>query len=230
MSPNLPRVLLADDHVILLEAFRKLLEPVCHVVGAVADGRALVDAALRLEPDIVVADINMPQLNGLDACEHLKTRLPQTKLIFLTVNEDPETAMDAIRRGASGYLLKKSASTELFEAIRKVFSGRTYLTPFISREPVAVFVAKAKSSATVGSLTLRQREVLQLLAEGRSMKETADVLKVTARTIAFHKYSMMDQLGLKTTAELIRHAADLGLVSGHATSSGRLANPFTCQF
>ena len=230
MSPNLPRVLLADDHVILLEAFRKLLEPVCHVVGAVTDGHALVDAALRLKPDIVVADISMPQLNGLDACEHLKTRLPQTKLIFLTVNEDPETAMDAIRRGASGYLLKKSASTELFEAIRKVFSGRTYMTPFISREPVAVFVAKAKSSPTVGSLTLRQREVLQLLAEGRSMKEAADVLKVTARTIAFHKYSMMEQLGLKTTAELIRHATDLGLVSGHATSSGRFANPSACQF
>ena len=230
MSPNLPRVLLADDHVILLEAFRKLLEPVCHVVGAVTDGHALVDAALKLKPDIVVADISMPQLNGLDACEHLKTRLPQTKLIFLTVNEDPETAMDAIRRGASGYLLKKSASTELFEAIRKVFSGRTYLTPFISREPVAVFVAKAKSSATVGSLTLRQREVLQLLAEGRSMKEAADVLKVAPRTIAFHKYAMMEQLGLKTTAELIRHATDLGLVSGHATSSARLANSSACQF
>jgi DNA-binding NarL/FixJ family response regulator len=184
----------------------------------------------QVDPACVVADINMPQLNGLDACEHLKTRLPQTKLIFLTVNEDQETAMDAIRRGASGYLLKKSASTELFEAIRKVFSGRTYLTPLISREPVAVFVAKAKSSATVGSLTLRQREVLQLLAEGRSMKEAADILKVTARTIAFHKYSMMEQLGLKTTAELIRHATDLGLVSGHATSSGRLANPSTCQF
>jgi DNA-binding NarL/FixJ family response regulator len=221
---------LADDHVILLEAFRKLLEPVCHVVGAVTDGRALVDAALKLKPDIVVADINMPQLNGLDACEHLKTRLPQTKLIFLTVNEDQETAMDAIRRGASGYLLKKSAAIELFEAIQKVSHGRTYLTPFISRDPVAVFVAKAKSIKTVGSLTLRQREVLQLLAEGRSMKEAADVLKVTARTIAFHKYSMMEQLGLKTTAELIRHAADLGLVSGHATSSGRLANPSTCQF
>jgi DNA-binding NarL/FixJ family response regulator len=230
MSANRPKVLLADDHVILLEAFRKLLEPVCHVVGAVADGRALVDAALKLKPDIIVADINMPQLNGLDACEHLQTRLPQMKLIFLTVNEDPETAMDAIRRGASGYLLKKSASTELFEAIQKVFSGRTYLTPFISREPVAVFVAKAKSSATVVGLTLRQREVLQLLAEGRSMKEAADVLKVTARTIAFHKYSMMEQLGLKTTAELIRHATDLGLVSGHPTSSGGLGNPSTCQF
>lgn len=230
MAAKQPRVLLADDHVILLEAFKKLLEPVCLVVGAVTDGRALVDAALKLKPDIVVADINMPQLNGLDACEQLKTLLPQTKLIFLTVNEDPETAMDAIRRGASGYLLKKSAVTELFEAIQKVSQGLTYLTPFISREPVAVFFSKAKSARAVGTLTLRQREVLQLLAEGRSMKEAAEVLQVTARTIAFHKYSMMEQLGLKTTAELIRHATDLGLVSGHLTPVDRGAGSSACQF
>ncbi len=230
MSANRPRVLLADDHVILLEAFRKLLEPVCRVVGAVTDGRALVAAAIKLKPDIIVADINMPQLNGLDACEHLKTRLPRTKLIFLTVNEDPETAMDAIRRGASGYLLKKSASNELFEAIQKVFSGRTYMTPYISREPVAVFVARAKSSETAGSLTLRQREVLQLLAEGLSMKEAADVLKLTTRTIAFHKYTMMEKLGFKTSAELICHATDLGLVSRHATALDRRANPSARQF
>jgi DNA-binding NarL/FixJ family response regulator len=230
MAAKQPRVLLADDHVILLEAFKKLLEPVCVVVGTVTDGRALVDAAFKLKPDIVVADINMPRLNGLDACEQLKPRLPQTKLIFLTVSEDPETAIDAIRRGASGYLLKKSAATELFEAIQKVSQGLTYLTPFISREPVGVFFSKAKNTKTVGTLTLRQREVLQLLAEGRSMKEAADVLHVTARTIAFHKYSMMEQLRLKTTAELIRHATDLGLVSGHMTPIDRVASSFACQF
>jgi DNA-binding NarL/FixJ family response regulator len=228
MAANRPSVLLADDHVILLEAFKKLLEPVCHVVGAVIDGRALVDAALRLKPEIVVADINMPRLNGLDACENLKAKLPETKFIFLTVNEDPETAMDAIRRGASGYLLKKSASTELFEAIQKVSSGRTYLTPFISREPTAVFISRAKNTKASSNLTLRQREVLQLLAEGRSMKEAADALKVTARTIAFHKYSIMEHLGLKTTAELIRHASDLGLVSSHAHSPAQPASSPAC--
>ena len=206
--------MLADDHALLLEAFRRLLEPAFEVVGAVGDGRALLQAAERLEPDVIVTDIGMPQLNGLDACERLKQSVPGAKLIFLTVNEDLETAAEAVRRGATGYLLKKSAPSELFEAIRQVLQGRVYITRLVSQEPVNVFVSRAKDGADARGLSLRQREVLQLLAEGRSMKEAADVLKVATRTIAFHKYSMMEQLGVKTGAELVQHAVHLGLVAG----------------
>jgi DNA-binding NarL/FixJ family response regulator len=207
------RVLIADDHALLLEAFRKLLEPHCDIVGGVTDGRALVEEAERTRPDVIVADISMPRLNGLDACTLLRARLPETRLIFLTVNEDRDIAEEAIRRGAMGFILKKSASSELFTAIRHVLAGRHYITGLICHEPIGVFVARARTSVTHHELSARQREVLQLLAEGRSMKETADLLGVVARTVAFHKYSMMEQLGLKTGAELVRHAVRLGLVS-----------------
>ena len=210
---KLPRVLLADDHAILLEAFAKLLEPTCNVVGTVTDGRALLAAVEKLQPDLVIADISMPQLNGLEACQQLKLEHPRTQLIFLTVSEDLDLAAEAIRRGASGFLLKKSASAELFQAIRTVLAGRHYITPLISLEPPAVFVERARSSDTRQALTLRQREVLQLLAEGRSMKEAADILKISPRTVAFHKYGMMDHLGIKTSAELVQHAVRLGLVA-----------------
>ena len=225
---NRPRILLADDHTILLDAFKSLLDRKFQVVGAVTNGRALTEAAERLKPDVIVADINMPQLNGLDALEGLRKQNPTVKVIFLTVNEDVETASDAIRRGACGYVLKKAASSELFRAIQTVLAGRIYLTPAISEEPIGVFVARAKSNATGQKLSLRQREVLQLLAEGRSMKEAADALNVTPRTIAFHKYAMMEHLGLKTTAELIRHAAELGLVTAQARSSIGPAAPPAC--
>jgi DNA-binding NarL/FixJ family response regulator len=210
---HLPRVLIADDHALLLDAFRKLLEPQCEIVGAVADGRALVEAAERLRPEVIVADISMPRLNGLDACALLLVKLPEVRLIFLTVNEDPDIAEEAIRRGAFGFILKKSASSELFAAIRQVLAGRHYVTPLICKEPVGVFVARAKACATQHELSARQREVLQLLAEGRSMKEAADILGVVPRTVAFHKYTMMEQLKLKTGAELVQHAVRLGLVS-----------------
>jgi DNA-binding NarL/FixJ family response regulator len=212
--PDRPRVLLADDHALLLEAFARLLEPGFDVVATVADGHALVAAALRLRPDVIVADIAMPQLNGLDACERLVEELPDTRLLFLTVNEDPDLAAEAVRRGAAGFLLKKGAASELFQALECVLSGRSYITPLILSEPAAVFIARARSAAGGHPLSLRQREVLQLLAEGRSMKEAADLLKIAPRTIAFHKYAMMEQLGLKTGAELVRHAVRLGLVSG----------------
>ena len=156
-------------------------------------------------------DINMPHLNGLDACERLAKRLPETRIIFLTVNEDPESAEEAIRRGASGYVLKKAAASDLFKAIQNVVAGRVYVSPLISHEPVGVFVSRAKSHAHQEPLTLRQREVLQLLAEGKSMKEAADILKVTPRTIAFHKYSMMEHLGITRNSELVRYAAQAGL-------------------
>jgi DNA-binding NarL/FixJ family response regulator len=208
-----PRVLIADDHALLLDAFRKLLDPEYDVVGAVTDGRALLHAAFQLQPDVILSDISMPLLNGLDAAERLRKEVPKAKLVFLTVNEDPVLATEAVRRGATGYLLKKSAASELFEALRQVLAGRTYITPAVTLVPTAVFVAEAKRTMHAHGLSLRQREVLQLLAEGKSMKEAADLLGVTTRTIAFHKYGMMQQLGLKTGAELVQHAVHLGLVS-----------------
>jgi DNA-binding NarL/FixJ family response regulator len=217
-----PRVLIADDHAILLDAFRKLLEPAYEVVGTVTDGQALVKAAEALKPDVILADISMPRLNGLDAGERLRARLPKAKLLFLTVSEDPDVAAEAIRRGAAGYLLKKSASAELFEALRHVLSGRTYVTPAVARAPAALFASAAKRAGPARSLGLRQREVLQLLAEGKSMKEAADVLGVTPRTIAFHKYAMMAQLRLKSGAELVQHAVKIGLVArGNRGTVGR---------
>ena len=213
MKAARPRILLADDHAILLDAFRKMLEPMYEVAGAVTDGREMIQAAEKLRPDVIVADISMPRLNGLDACQRLRERLPEAKLIFLTMTEDPDIAAEAIRRGASGYVLKKSAASELFDAIRQALQGRIYVTPAIARGPAAIFVADARKSGGARELSLRQREVLQLLAEGRSMKEAAAVLHVTPRTIAFHKYSIMEHLGLKTGAELITYAVEHRLVS-----------------
>lgn len=217
-----PRLLLADDHAILLDAFKRLLEPQYAVVGTVTDGRALIEAACHLKPDAIVADISMPQLNGLDACEELTTELPDTRLIFLTVNEDPDVAAEAIRRGAAGYLLKKAAASELFAALEHVLSGRFYITRQVSTEPSAVFIKRALHGGVRHELSLRQREVLQLLAEGRSMKEAADILKLATCTIAFHKYAMMRQLGFKRGAELVQHAVQLGLV-GPAPDKGSTA-------
>jgi DNA-binding NarL/FixJ family response regulator len=199
-----PRVLLADDHALLLGAMEKLLAAECSVVGQVNDGRALIEAAEQLKPDIIVLDISMPLLNGLDAGRQLKQRLPRTKLIFMTMNEDSDLAAEAFRSGASAYLLKKSAASELLIAIREVLRGRTYITPLVAEGLVGLLLS-GDHHKPIG-LTTRQREVLQLLAEGRSMKEAARELGVTARTVAFHKYRMMDQLKLKTTAELIQYA------------------------
>lgn len=209
-----PKVLLADDHTLLLEAFKRVLEPDCEVVGVVTDGRALLEVAPRLQPEVVVLDIAMPRLNGLDAGRQLKQIMPEVKLIYLTSNEDPDLAVAAFRAGASGYLLKNSASSELFAAIRNAIAGRTYLTPLIRKGvPPGVFLQQGSTAGpTTDKLTPRQREVLQLLAEGRSMKEVADVLQVTPRTVAFHKYTMMELLGIKTSAELVQYAVHHGLV------------------
>jgi DNA-binding NarL/FixJ family response regulator len=201
-----PRVLLADDHRLLREAFVKLLEPDCDVVGAVADGRALLEAVPTLRPDIVVLDIAMPQLNGLDAARQLKHAMPDVKVIFLTVSEDPDLAAEAFRTGASGFLLKNSAASELLQAIRDVSQGRSYVTPLATRDVLDTLLRQPESSGGAHELSPRQREVLQLLAEGRTMKEIANILKITARTVAFHKYSMMQELGIKTSAELIQFA------------------------
>lgn len=207
-----PRIVLADDHAMLLDAFRRLLEPTCDVVGTVSDGRALLEAAPRLQPDVLVVDISMPLLNGLDACRQLQPRLPQTKWVFLTMNEDPDLAVEAFRSGALGYLLKSSAASELFLAIQKAMRGEPYLTPLLSRGmPLGVFLTRTARPST-NPLTPRQHEVVQLLAEGRPMKEVAVLLGVTPRTVAFHKYSIMKQLGIKSSAELVRYAVQHGLV------------------
>jgi DNA-binding NarL/FixJ family response regulator len=202
---KLPRALLADDHTILVEAFRKLLEPHCEIVGSVSDGRALLDLALKLKPDVIVVDIGMPLLNGLEAGRQLKERMPAVKLIFLTMNEDPDLAVEAMRAGASGYLLKKSAASELFNAIQIALKGKSYITPQIARGMHDAFV-RDPSGAKSKTLTARQKEVLQLLAEGKSMKEAAGVLNVSTRTVAFHKYRIMEDLGLRSTADLIQFA------------------------
>ncbi len=200
-----PRVLIAEDHELLAEAFQKLLEAEVEVVGKVLDGRALLAEAPRLKPDIVVLDISMPKLNGLEAGEQLKKIMPDVKLIFLTIHEDPDLAVEAFRLGASGYLLKGSAASELFRAVQEVSQGRTYVTPLIAQGLLESF-AQDPERRKVSKLTPRQREILQLLAEGNSMKEVAAILDITPRTVAFHKYRMMDRLGLKSNAELLRLA------------------------
>jgi len=208
-----PRIILADDHTMLLDAFRHLLEPQCEIVGTACDGRALIELALKTNPEIIVLDISMPRLNGMDACAQLRHKLPGVKFIFLTVNEDADLAAEAIGLGASAFLLKSSASAELTLAIECALSGRTYITPLITRgTPLSVFLDKAVRPAAE-KLTVRQREVLQLLAEGKLMKEAAEILNLTPRTIAFHKYAIMEHLGIKTNAELVQYAVRHHLVT-----------------
>jgi DNA-binding NarL/FixJ family response regulator len=190
-----------------------MLESGCEIVGAVADGRALLDAAPELCPDIVVLDIAMPLLNGLDAARQLKRRMPAVKVIFLTMSEDPDLAAEAFRAGASGYLLKNSAASELLQAIDEVFQGRSYVTPLVTQGLVGSLLDEPGPAKKTGDLSLRQREVLQLLAEGRTMKEIARILKITARTVAFHKYGMMHELGIKTSAGLVQFAIKQHIVS-----------------
>jgi DNA-binding NarL/FixJ family response regulator len=203
---KLPRVMLADDHTMLIEAFRKLLEPRFEVVGTVSDGRALLELAPVLQPDVLVLDISMPLMNGMEAGRKLQNMMPAVKLIYLTMNEDPEIALEAMRSGAAGYLLKKSAASELFQAIQAALRGRRYVTPVIAHKLRDSLVRNPRRERRVKTITSRQREVVQLLAEGKSMKEAAEIMNVAARTVAFHKYRIMEELGLNTTADLIHFA------------------------
>ena len=200
------RVILADDHNLLVDTFKAFLEPYFDVVGTFADGHRLVQGAPALQPDVIVLDVGMPIMNGLIAGQRLKQILPRVKLIYLTMNQDPDVAAEAFRLGASGYLVKTSAASELVHAIKEVLLARSYVTPLMTKDMVGSFIQNFKRRKVRHELTLRQREVLQLLAEGRSMKEVAYHLNVTPRTIAFHKYTMMDQLDLKSSAELIQYA------------------------
>jgi DNA-binding NarL/FixJ family response regulator len=208
-----PRVLLVDDHRLLREAFAQLLESECEVVGGVEDGRAALAEAARLEPDIVVMDVAMPQLNGLDAARQLRQILPKVRIIFLTMSEDPDIAAEAFRAGASGFLLKNSAASELLQAIREVARGRSYVTALATRGLVENLLHASEPAAKPAELSARQREVLQLLAEGHTMKEIARLLKITPRTVAFHKYAMMEQLGVTSNAELVLAAIKQHLIS-----------------
>jgi DNA-binding NarL/FixJ family response regulator len=200
------RLMIADDHTLLAEACKSLLEPEFEVVGIVNNGRALLQAAPQLGPDVVIVDIAMPQLNGLDAGEQLKRLDPSVRLVYMTMNTYPEVAAEAFRRGAAGYVLKSSAAEELVSAIRCVLKGESYLSPSMTKDTVRFLLKGGKSNNEEGEITARQSEVLQLLAEGRSMKEIASALNVKPGTVAFHKYKMMESLGLKTNAELLQYA------------------------
>jgi DNA-binding NarL/FixJ family response regulator len=200
------RVLLADDHLMLVEALKKVLETDYDVVGSVGDGLALLNAAENLRPDVIVLDIAMPLLNGLDAARQLRNNLPAVKLVFLTMNEDPYLVGEAFRSGASAYLLKQGAALELTVAISDVLKGKTYVTPCIAGGLANISLLDPETREHAPQPTARQRQVIQLLAEGRSMKEIADLLHITMRTVASHKYRVMEILQIKTSAELVRYA------------------------
>jgi len=200
------RLLIADDHTLLAEACKNLLEPEFEVVGIVDNGRTLLELARTTRPDVVVLDIAMPQLNGLDAGDQIKRTLPATKLVFLTMNMSPDIAAEAFRRGASGYVVKSSAAAELVTAIRRAIRSESYLSPLITKETVDFLLRCGLSSGGEKQITSRQSEVLQLLAEGMSMKEIASVLNVKPGTVAFHKYKIMETLGFKTNAQLLQYA------------------------
>lgn len=202
------RILLADDHVLLLEAFRRMLEPTFEVVGTVADGAALVEEALRLEPDLVVADVSMPRMNGLEAARRLRGELPRTRVVFLTVDEDPQLAAEAFALGASAYVLKSSTALELDQAIRAVLAGRRYLSKRVAFGDPGFLPASTTVANPLERLTRRERDVLKLLAEGLSMKQVGAELGIAARTVAFHKYRMMETLGLRSSAELVGFAVE----------------------
>jgi DNA-binding NarL/FixJ family response regulator len=208
-----PRVLLADDHQMLVDALKSILESRCEVVGSVTDGRSLLDVADKLRPDVIVLDIAMPQLNGLEAGRKLKQKMPGVKLIFMTMNEDPYLIGEAFRAGASAFLLKQAAGFELIDAIAHVLKGEKYVTPRAATGLTNISLREPKSREHAPGPSGREREVIQLLAEGRTMKEAASVLKITTRTVAAHKYHAMELLQIKTNAELVQYAIKHRIIS-----------------
>jgi DNA-binding NarL/FixJ family response regulator len=209
-----PRVLMADDHSLVLAGLRKLVEVDCEVVGEVEDGRALVAAAQKLRPDLILLDISMPLLNGLEAARQLRSLVPESKLIFLTMHASPTYATEAFQAGASGYLLKRSAASELGLAIASVLQGQHYLTPLLTKEVLDSVLKPStgeRGEPVSGALTARQREVLQLVAEGHGTKEIATILSVSVKTVEFHKSRIMQHLDLHTTADLTKYAITHGI-------------------
>lgn len=205
------RVLLADDHPLTLEGLRAFLEPHLEIVGTMTDGRALVEAALRLKPDLIILDITMPLLNGIDAAVQIKKSLPGVKLLFVTMHVNPAYVEAALNAGGTGYVLKSAAREELLDAIKSVLSGRIYVTPTLSGESLARFPDPSQAAAAL-RLSTREREILQLIAEGKAAKEVAHVLNISIKTVAFHRDNIKRKLGLRTTAELTKHAIEQGLV------------------
>ena len=204
---NRPRILIADDHTFVAELCKRLLETDFDVVGMVSDGRSLLRAAAELKPDVIVVDVAMPILNGLDAGQQVKEMKPGVKLVFLTMNPDADVAAEAFARGASGYLLKTCAAAEMVLAVHEVLRGKSYVSRGLSRDAIDCLRWEQKKLVKEGErLTARQREVLQLLAEGRVMKEVGGILNMTTRTVAYHKYRMMEVLGAKSNAELVKYA------------------------
>ena len=208
------RVLLADDHQIVLEGLCNLLKEEFEEVKTAVNGRELLDVAEKFRPDVIVTDISMPMLNGIDAVRQIKKSNPDVKVVFLTMHPDVTYASEAFDAGASGYVLKHSASTELLTAIKEVLKGRTYVTPMIAGELMESYKEGThKRNEALTKLSERQREVLQLLAEGKLAKEAADILNISSKTVEFHKYKMMEILGIKTSAELVQYAIKHGIVS-----------------
>jgi DNA-binding NarL/FixJ family response regulator len=209
-----PRIVLADDHTLVLEGLCKILEDECDVVGTAEDGRILLNMVQEHNPDVVVLDISMPQLNGLDAARQLHKLLPACKIVFLTMHADPTYAREAFRIGASGYLLKRSAATELILAIHAVLKDQFYVTPVIAKEVLLPLCgALGRATGNIHPLTPRQREVLQLVAEGKAVKDIANILNVSSKTVEFHKTKIMRELNLHSTVELTKYAVAHGLVS-----------------
>jgi len=208
-----PRVLLADDHRIVAEGLKGLLTPEFELLGLVEDGRALVKEAKKLRPDVIVADITMPHLNGIDALEQLRKNGPRVKVVFLTMHREVAYARRALEAGASGFVLKHSAPEELVMAIHAALNGQKYITPTLAGEVFESVQRDPQSSKDpVASLTPRQREILQLLAEGKTAKEISTILGISTRTVEFHKYEMMQSLGIQNSAELIHFAIKQGIV------------------
>lgn len=210
---NRPRVLLADDHPLFLASLRLTMEAECEVVGEASDGRALVEAASRLKPEVIVLDISLPLLNGIDAARQIKKEQPEAKILFLTMHANLAYLKEALAAGATGYLLKTSAREELLGALRDVVRNRIHVSPGFGEEIVDQFERRPRTFTGAQSvLTVRQREILQLVAEGRTAKEIAGILNVSVQTVAFHKHQIMEKLGLRSTAELTKYAIQEGLV------------------
>jgi len=205
------RILLADDHRLTLEGIRAVLEPHHEILAAVTDGRALLDAAVRLKPDLVVLDITMPLLNGIDAAIQIRKALPGMKLLFVTMHVNPAYLEAALNAGGTGYVLKSAAREELLDAVRSVMSGRIYVTPGLSGERLELPGDPPRAAAAL-RLSPREREILQLIAEGKAAKEMAYILTISIKTVAFHRDNIKRKLGLRTTAELTRHALERGLI------------------
>jgi DNA-binding NarL/FixJ family response regulator len=208
-----PRVVIADDHTLIAEACAQILEPEFEVIAIVSNGPALIDSVCRLNPDVALVDVFMPLLNGLDAVEQIRNMRRTVKIVFLTMNGDGEVAAEAFRRGASGFLPKTAAASELPAAVRAVLQGERYISPLIAGSVFDLKLEYEGTSGLPGPLTTRQRQVAQLLAEGKSMKEVAWDLKLATRTIAFHKYRIMEILHLKNGAELVQYAIKEHMVS-----------------